>query len=180
MQDKIDFKENEWSKIDWSKVGKKKAEFFYNEAIARMDSIHRNIDGITNKAVGMLSFSLPVLTALTGFFVLQWGKLTVPLLAASICSAVLLFAILILLLLILLPRGLNSAQGGPEAYFKDNYYHRNMENIFIGNIQTLHRYIIEDRAVMYLRGNYLRIAIVLFSVFPVITFGVWTIAVICT
>lgn len=169
----------DFTKIDWSKIGKKKAEFIYNEALARLDSIHKNIDGITNKAIGILSFSLPVLTALTGFFVLQWGNLSPPILAASICSSVLLFAILILLLLILLPRSLNSPQGGPEAYFKDNYYRNDMGNIFKGNIQTLHQYIIEDCAVMYSRGNFLRIAIILFSAFPVITVAVWAVAVMC-
>jgi hypothetical protein len=170
----------DFTKIEWSKIDREKAKFIYDEAIARLDSIHKNNDGITNKAIGMLSFSLPVLTALTGFFVLQWGKLSVPLLAASVCSAVSLFAILVLLLLILLPRGLNSPQGGPEAYFKDDYYRNDMENIFKGNIQTLHQYIIEDCAVMYLRGNFLRIAIVLFSAFPVITVVVWAVVAICT
>jgi hypothetical protein len=173
QQNSIDF-----TKIDWLKIDGKKAEFIYNEAVARLESIHKNIDGITNKAVGMLSFSMPILTALTGFFVLQWGALSVPLFAASICSAVSLFAILILLLLILLPRGINSARGGPEAYFKDDYYQGDMGSIFMGNIQTLHRHIIEDQEIMYLRGNLLRAVIVLFSAFPLITAGVWAAAVI--
>jgi len=167
-------------KVDWSKIDGEKAEFFYNEAVARLDSIHQNIEGITNKAVGMLSFSLPVLTALTGFFVLQWGILSVPLFAASICSAISLFAILILLLLILLPRSINSARGGPEAYFKDNFYQGDMESIFKGNVQTLHRYIVEDQEILYLRGNLLRAVIILFSVFPLITAGVWAVVTICT
>ena len=171
VQDTIDF-----STIDWDSVSGEKAEFIYTEAIARLDSIHKNIDGMTNKAIGMLSFSLPVLTALTGYFILQWGKLSRPLFATSICAVIFLFVILVLLLLILLPRGLNSAQGAPSAYFTNNYYKNNMNNIFRGNIQTLHQYINEDRAILTWRGNLFRAAIILFTAFPMIAAIVWAAA----
>jgi len=119
---------------------------------------------------------LPLLTALTGYFVLQWGKLSTPLIAMSICAAVFLIVILVLLLLILLPQGLNAAQGEPSAYFTGNYYQSNMDNILRGNIQTLHQYINEDRTVLNLRGNLFRAAIVLYTAFPVITALVWIVA----
>ena len=167
----IDFK-----KIEWESVDSAKAEFIYNEAIARLDSIHKNIDGITNKAIGMLSFSLPILTALTGYFVLQWGNVSAPLLATSICAAIFLFAILVLLLLILLPRGLNSAQGEPAAYFTSDYYKNDMANIFRGNIQTLQQYINEDMGIMHWRGNLFRAAIILYTAFPVVTVFVWALS----
>ena len=165
----------DFSSVDWNSVPEKKAEFIYYEAIARLNSIHKNIDAITNKALGMLSFSLPILTALTGYFVLQWGNASTPILAMSISAAIFLFAILLLLLLILLPRGLNSAQGEPAAYFTDNYYKNNMDNIFRGNIQTLHNCIHEDRKILYWRGNLFRGAIVLFTAFPLITVVVWAV-----
>jgi membrane protein implicated in regulation of membrane protease activity len=168
--------EIDFSVIDWSKVGLKKAEFIYGEAIARLDSIHKNNDGITNKAIGMLSFSLPILTALTGYFILQWGNMSVPLFFMSICSGVFLFAILVLLLLVLLPKGLNSAQGEPSAYFTDNFYSNSMEYILKGNILTLHRYINEDYAVQKLRANFFWVAVVLFAAFPIISAGVWAVA----
>jgi len=153
--------------INWSKINEKKAEFIYNEAIARLESIHKNIDGITNKAIGLLTISLPILTALVGFFVIRWGNISSALFAMSICAIAFLFAILIVLLLILLPMGLNSAQGEPLTYFTDNYYLQDMENIYKGNIQTLQNYINEDRAVLNLRGKLFRAAVLLFVSFPV-------------
>lgn len=170
----------DWSKIDWSKIDREKAEFIYNEAVARLDSIHKSNENITSKALGMLSFSLPVLTALTGFFVLQWGNLSPPLLAMSVCSGVFLFAILVLLLLILWPKGLSSAQGEPSAYFTDGYYLESMEYILYGNIRILHRYIKEDHAVQNLRANILRVAVLLFVAFPVISAWVWFVAFVLT
>ena len=169
----------DFTKIDWSKIDQTKAEFFYNEAIARLDTIHKNIDGMTNKALGMLSFSLPILTALTGFFILQWGDMSIPLLATSVCATIILFAILVLLLLILLPRGLNTAQGEPVAYFTDDYYQNSMDSIFKGNIQTVQQYIVEDRAILNWRGNLFRAAVILFTAFPVISAAVWIVCSVC-
>ncbi|MDR0322333.1 MAG: hypothetical protein LBI28_12600 [Treponema sp.] len=168
-------KDIDFSKIKWSKITREKAEFIYNEAIARLDSIHRNNDIITNKAIGMLSFSLPILAALTGYFILQIKELSTPLLAMSICAGVFLFAILVLLLLILLPRGINSAQGEPSAYFTDNYYLSSMLNILKGNIQTLHQYIKEDGTIQRERANLFNAAVVLFAIFPIISAGVWAV-----
>jgi hypothetical protein len=173
-QDNIDF-----SRIEWDKIKRKEADFFYNEAIAYLDLIHKNIEGITNKAIGMLSFSMPILTALAGFFVFQWGSLSAPLLAALISSMFMLFAALFLLLLILVPKGINSAQGEPKAYLSGNYHLSNMGCILKGNIQTVHQYIIEDRALLNWHGKLLRYAIVLLATFPVFAIIVWTVASSC-
>jgi hypothetical protein len=159
----------DFAKIEWTKIDREKAEFIYNEALARLDSVHKNNDGITNKALGMLTLAVPVLAALTGFFAVQWGNLSVPLFAASICSGVFLFAILAALLLVLFPRGVTAGQGEPATYFSNDYYFQNMENIYKGNIQSLQKQIDEDRSVLYLRGNIFRIAILLFAAFPVVT-----------
>jgi len=158
----------DFTKIEWDKVDEKKAEFIYNEAIARLDSIHKNIDGITNKAIGLLTVAFPLMTALVGFFIIRWGNISTVLLATSICAIVFLFVILIVLLLILLPRGVNSARGEPLSYFTNDYYLQNMENIYKGNIQTLQNNINEDLAVLNLRGNLLKAAVLLFASFPVI------------
>lgn len=163
----------DFSKIDWKSVDKEKAEFIYNEALVRLDFLHKNIDGMTSKALGMLSFSLPVLSALTGYFILQWGNISIPLFATSLCAVIFLFSFLILLLLILLPKGLNSAQGEPAAYFTGDYYKNSMDYIFYGNIQTIQQYINEDRKVLNWRGNLFRAAIILFATFPLISAGVW-------
>lgn len=173
-QDNIHF-----SKIEWEKIDREKAEFIYNEAIARLDSIHKSDEGITNKALNMLSFSLPILTALTAFFVLQWGSLSIPLLAMSVCFGIFLIAILVLLLLILIPKGISSAQGGPSAYFTDNYYLNSIENILKGNIQTLHLCINDDLAIQRSRANLFRGAVLLFAIFPLISAVVWAVAYVC-
>jgi hypothetical protein len=170
-QKSIDF-----DKIDWSKIGKKKAKFIYDEAIARLDAIHKSNEGITNKAISMLSFSLPVLTAFTGYLILQWESITIPSRAMSICSIVSLVAILVLLLLILLPKGINTAQGEPSAYFTDDYYKNSMTDIFKGNIQTLHQYINDDYTIQETRANLFKAAILLFAIFPIISTLVWGLA----
>ena len=167
------------SKIKWSEIDREKAEFIYNEAIARLDSIHKNNEGITNKAIGMLSFSMPILTALTGYFILQYGKLSTPLIAMSICSGVFLLAILILLLLILIPKGINSAQGEPSTYLNGDYYLKSIEDIFKGNIQTLQEYIDADGVVQRSRANLFLFAVVLFVSFPIISAGVWFVVSLC-
>jgi len=168
----------DFSEVDWQKIDMEKAKFIYNEAIARLDSIHKNIEVVTNKAIRMLSFSVPILTALVGYFILHPEKLSaLPLFAASVCAAIFLFVLLVLLLMILLPRGINSTHGEPSTYFKGNYYQKDTENIFKGNIQTLQQYINEDISILNLRGNLLRAALILFGFFPVITFVVFWIAV---
>jgi hypothetical protein len=174
-QSNIDF-----VKIDWSKIDREKAEFICKEAIGHLESIHESNDNITSRAIGILSFSLPVLTALTGFFVLQWGNLSTPIISVSICSMVLLSVILILLLLILLPKGSNSTQAGPIEYFTDDFYLSSMENIFKKNIQTLHQCINEDYAIIKSRFILLRVAIILFAGFPIISTVVWLVAFLVT
>jgi len=170
-QNNIDF-----DKIDWSKIDREKAEFFYDEAITNLELIHKSYEGIFNKAIGMLSFSLPVLTALTGYLLLHLKEFSVPFLAMPICSAILLIAILVLLLLILLPKELNSALGEPSTYLTDDYYKNSMENIFKGNIKTLQECINEDYASLKTRACFLKVAIVLFAVFLIISAGSWVVA----
>ena len=167
-QNNIDF-----SKIDWGKIDKEKAEFIYYEAIARLDSIHKNNEVITNKALSMLSFSVPILTALVGYFILQWGTLTIPLQIISFCSVIFLFVIFILLLHVIIPEGFSSAQGGPSAYFTDGYYLRSMEDIFKGNIQDLHSSINEDIAVQKKRAYIFKAAVLTFAFFPIILVIIW-------
>ena len=156
----------DFSKIDWPEIDREKAEFIYNEALGRLDSAHRNNDGITNKALGMLTLAVPLLAALTGFFAVRWGALAAPFFAASVCAAVILFAITVLLLLILLPMRVNSGREEPSTYFTDGYYKNNMEHIFKGNIQTLQKHIDEDLKILHLRGGLFRAAILLFSALP--------------
>jgi hypothetical protein len=163
-QDTIDFKH-----VDWGKIDREKAEFIYGEALGRLDSIHQNNDGMTNKALGLLTLAVPMLAALVGFFAVQWGGLSIPFLAASVCAAAMLFATVIFLLLVLLPRGINPGRVEPAQYFTDGYYKNNMENIFKGNIQSMRKMIDEDFAILTSRGSLFRVAILLFSAIPVVS-----------
>jgi len=174
ISDDIDF-----AKIDWSKIDEGKAKFIYNEAIARLDSIHKSIDGITSKAQSMLSFSATILTAIVGYSIKQWEDMQCPLKAALICAIVLLIAILVLLLMVFKPKGLNSAQGGPSAYFKEDYYLNSMENIYKGNIQTLYKYIKEDKAIMKLRAYLFTTSVKLYTAYPLIAAVVWAVFSLC-
>jgi hypothetical protein len=160
-QNDIDF-----GKIDWAEIDREKAEFIYTEALGRLDSAYRNNDGITNKALGMLTLAVPLLAALTGFFAVRWGVLSAPLFVASLCAAVVLVATTVLLLVVLLPRGVNSGQAEPRTYFTANYYKNSMENIYKGNIQALQKQIDEDLKILNLRGTVFRAAVLLFSALP--------------
>jgi hypothetical protein len=158
----------DYSIVDWEKIDREKAEFIYAEALGRLDSIHQNNDGITNKALGLLTLAVPLLAALTGFFAARWGGLSVPSLAASVCAAAVLFATVILVLFVLLPRGVNPGRVEPARYFTDGYYKNNMEDIFKGNIQSLQKMIDEDLAILTSRGILFRAAILSFSAIPVV------------
>jgi hypothetical protein len=158
----------DFSIVDWEKIDREKAEFIYTEALGRLDSIHQNNDGMTNKALGLLTLAVPLLAALTGFFAVL-GGLSAPLLAASACAAAVLFATLIFLLLVLLPRGINPGRVEPVQYFMADYYKNNMENLFKGNIQSLQKMIDEDLAILVSRSNLFRVAILLFSAIPAVS-----------
>ena len=175
-QNNIDF----FDDIDWSKVDQEKAGFIYNEAIAYLDLVHKSDEDITNKATNMLSFSMPVLTALIGYFILQWGSISIPYRAMSICSIVFLVAILVLLLFILLPKRFNSPQGEPSAYFTNNYYKKDMTDILHGNIQALHKNINDDRTTQKNRAILLRATIVLYTGLPIISALFWLAAFLIT
>jgi len=174
-QNEIDF-----TKIEWSKIDKEKAEFFYNEAIARLDSIHKNNEAITRKALTMLSFSVPILTALIGYFLLQWETLTVPLQIISFLSGVFLFIIFILLLFVIVPEGLNTAQGEPSTYLSKKYYLNSMETILKGNIKELHKYIKEDLLVQDSRAKNFKIAVIIFAFFPFFLVFIYVMIIFCT
>jgi hypothetical protein len=174
-QSKFDF-----SNIKWKKIDREKAEFIYGEAIARLDAIHKGNDAVNSKATGMLSFSMPILIALIGFLASQWGdKEKVPLLAASVCAAFFLIAILVLLLKVLKPRGMNSAQGEPAAYLRNGYYLKSMETFLRGNIETLQGYIEEDGLTQGSRADLYQAAVLLYAIFPVISAVVWVLVSVC-
>jgi len=164
-QDNIDF-----SKIDWKLIKKKKAEFIYKEAMEHHKNIIENNNRINDKALGILSFTMPVMTALAGYFAITWGKNSRPLLLAAIFAFICLFVIIFNLLLILIPRGINQGAGSPGAYLTGDYYKRNMRGLFIGNIINLHSCILQDRKLMDERAFKFRIAVTFCTILPVVSF----------
>jgi hypothetical protein len=164
-QDVIDFK-----KMDWHKVDREKAEFIYREALEHHESIIADNNRINDKALGLLSFTMPIMAALVGYFAVTWGSASFPLFTAAAISCLSLFIIMVLLLLIIVPRGIYPRTGSPGAYFTADYYKRDMRGLFIGNITNLHDAILHDRKTMYLRGHLFGAAVILCAAFPVVSF----------
>ena len=167
-QDTIDF-----SKIDWEIVDKEKAEFIYQEALEHHRGIIENNNKINDKALGLLSFTMPIMAALAGYFAISWGKETGPLFTTAITACIFLFVIMILLLLIVAPRGIFEGAGSPGAYFTADYYKRDMKGLYVGNIVDLQKSILHDRKILNIRGWFFRIAIILCAAFPVVSFLVF-------
>jgi hypothetical protein len=133
------------------------------------ESIIADNNRINDKALGLLSFTMPVMAALAGYFAVTWGSVSIPLFAAAVVASISLFGIMVLLLLIIVPRGIFAGTGSPGAYFTADYYKRDMRGLFIGNITNLHDAILHDRKTMYLRGRLFKAAVILCAVFPVVS-----------
>jgi hypothetical protein len=160
-QEVIDF-----NNIDWNTVDREKAEFIYREALAHHESIIADNNKINEKALGLLSFTMPIMSALAGCFAVIWGSVSLPLFVAAAAGCLSLFVIMILLLSIIVPRGIYPGTGSPGAFFTADYYKGDMRHLLIGNIITLQSSIIHDKKVMYIRGNILRVVILLCAGFP--------------
>jgi hypothetical protein len=162
-QDDIDF-----NNVDETLIDEEKAKFIYNEALANHAGIVDNINQITNKALSLLSFLIPVMTALVGYFIIKWSGLSKPLLFSSIAAGVFLVAAIVLLFVTVFPKGLSTGEGSPASYFTDDYYKRNMRGLYIGNIVNLHKSIQDDFKILNRRGSLLRIAIGACCLIPII------------
>jgi len=163
----------DFSKINWDLVDLAKSEFIYNEALKHHRGIIENNNRINDKALGLLSFTMPVMAALSGYFAISWGTASPPLFAAAVSAGVFLFGIIFFLLLVIIPRGIYQGEGSPSAYFSESYYKRDMRQLLIGNIINLHNSILHDRRIMNQRGLFFRIAVILLASFPAISFTVF-------
>lgn len=159
--DTVDF-----STVDWADVDEKKASFIYNEALDNYRGTIENINVINNKAMGMISFTMPLVAALAGFFAVTWGNASLPLFAAALCAASFLFIVLVLLLLILAPKGVLPGAASPAAYFTADFYRGDMRHMLIGCIVTIQKAIDHNKKVMHRRGGVFRWAVILCAAFP--------------
>ena len=162
---KIDF-----TKIDWKSVTKEKAEFLYKEAVEHHKGIIEDNNRINDKAIRMLSFTMPIMTALAGYFAISWENVSLPLLFAGSTAGVFLLITVFLLLYIIIPRNIFQGPESPGAYFTDDSYKRDMRKLFIGNIISLHNCILHDRKVMKKRDFHFRLAVTACAILPVASF----------
>jgi hypothetical protein len=158
----------DFSQIDWQAVDEEKAAFIYREGIEFNRAVLENINVINDKAMGLLSFTMPIMTALVGFFVVSWANTSAPLFAAAVTAGSALFLVLILLLAVIVPYGIHSGTGSPMAYFTAEYYKGNMRALLIGNTMTLCEKITVNQKTLYLRGYLFKAAILVCALFPII------------
>jgi hypothetical protein len=167
----IDFK-----KIDWSRVDREKAEFFYKEAVEYNNRLMENINNLNSKAFSLLAIALSVLSAAIGFLLSFWGQdgkdvLSVILLSASFG----LIVTLILLLLAVFPRGVYLSGGAPRSFFTDNFYKADMHHQFSFGIASLHKYIGHNQKIESCRSRFLLAGMLVFIATPLFTIGAFLI-----
>ena len=114
----------------------------------------------------MLSFTMPVMAALVGFFVVSRANTSAPLFAAAVTACSALFLVLVFLLAVIVPYGVHSGMGSPMAYFTAEFYKGTMKALLIGNIMPLCEKIPLNQKVLYRRGRLFRTAILICAVFP--------------
>jgi hypothetical protein len=158
----------DFSQIDWQAVDGEKAALIYREGIAFNRGVLENINVINGKAMGLLSFTMPVMTALVGFFVVSWATTSLPIFAAAVTACSALFLVLIFLLTVIIPYGIHSGTGSPMAYFTAGYYKGDMRALLIGNIITLCERITANQKVLYMRGYLFKAAILVCAAFPIL------------
>jgi hypothetical protein len=167
-KDVIDFRTVEWTAVD-----EEKAAFIYREALEFNRGLLENINVINDKAMGMLSFTMPVMAALVGFFVVSWANTSTPLFAASVTACSALFLVLVFLLAVIVPYGVRSGAGSPMAYFTAEFYKGNMRALLIGNIMTLCEKSTANQKILYRRGCLFRAAVLACAIFPLVSLMVF-------
>ncbi|MDR1506339.1 MAG: hypothetical protein LBI67_04490 [Treponema sp.] len=170
-QNVIDFK-----KMDWSKVDREKAEFFYNEATDHNDRLLESINNLNSKAFSLLAIALSILSATAGFLLSIWNEadkrpIAVILLFASFC----LTAAVILLLLAVFPRSIYLSKGKPSSYFTGDFYKADMPHLFSFGIASLNTYIQHNQKIENRRSRFLVAGTVAFIATPIVTIAVFLI-----
>jgi hypothetical protein len=169
--EKIDFK-----KIDWNRVDREKAEFFYNEAGGCNDRLVESINNLNSKAFSLLAVALPVQSAAVGFLIGIWEEAglqpkAVILLFASFGLA----AAVILLLLAVFPRSIYLSEGPPASYFTGDFYKADMLHLFSFGIASLNTYIQHNRKVEKYRARLLFAGMLALIATPIVTLAVFLI-----
>ncbi|MDR0584626.1 MAG: hypothetical protein LBG57_09815 [Treponema sp.] len=168
-QETVDFR-----KMDWSKVDREKAEFFYNEAAEYNDRLIESVNNLNGKAFSLLAIALPILSAATGFLIGIWEEAdkrpeTAMLLFASFGLAV----TVILLLLAVFPRSMYLSKGMPGSYFTGDFYKADMYHLFGFGIASLDKYIRHNKKIEAYRSRFLLAGMMFFIATPIIIVAVF-------
>jgi hypothetical protein len=168
-QDVIDFK-----KMDWSKVGREKAEFIYGEATDHNDRLIESINNLNGKAFSLLSIALPVLSAAAGFLLGIWGDAGKKPVAVILLFISLGLASAVLLLLIaVFPKNILLSTGTPASYFSGDFYKADMHHLFSYGIASLNKYIQHNLKIMKFRSRFLFAGTLFFIAAPIVTVAVF-------
>jgi hypothetical protein len=163
-QNDIDF-----SKIDWNLLPEEKAIFIYKETMEFHQSLIQSNAKFSDRAVRMLSFIMPVMTALAGYFAITWKEASIPLLFAGSCAGICLLIITINLLLILIPKYYIVAFK-PVTYFTDGSYKMDMRGLLVNHIITLDKSILDVFKTLKKRSFQFRLAVTFCAILPITSF----------
>jgi hypothetical protein len=166
----IDFK-----KIDWDKVARKKAEFFYNEATEHNDRLIEAINNLNGKAFSLLAIALPIMSAAAGFLLTVGNNADKMPVAVLLVASIGLAVTIILLLLAVFPRTIYLSKGSPDSYFTDNFYKADMHHLFSFGIASLNTYIQNNRKIEKYRSRLLVAGTLVFTATPIVTVVVFLI-----
>jgi hypothetical protein len=167
----IDFK-----KIDWSKVDREKAEFFYNEATGYNDRLLESVNNLNGKAFSLLAVALPIMSAAAGFLLGTWNDADKRPAAVSLLFAFLgLTAAVILLLLAVFPRGKYLSKATPGSYFTGDFYKADMRRLFSFGVASLNTHIQHNQKIEKYRSRLLIAGATTFIATPIGTVTVFLI-----
>jgi hypothetical protein len=173
---KTNIKQIDFKKIDWSKVGREKAEFFYNEAAGYNDRLIESINSLNGKAFSLLAVALPVMSAAAGFLLTIWNEVDKRPAAMIVLFASLgLAAAVILLLLTVFPRSIYLSKAAPSSYFTGDFYKADMHHLFSFGIASLNTYIQHNRKIEKYRSRLLFAGTLALAAVPVVTLAVFLI-----
>jgi hypothetical protein len=164
-QNNIDF-----TAMDWSKVDREKAEFFYRESADYNDRLIESINGLNSKAFFLLAAALPAMLVFAGSLLSIWDKADKrPAAAVLLFAFFCLVAAVILLLLAVFPRGVYLSKGTPASYFTGDFYKADMRHLFSFGIASLDTYIQHNRNIEKYRGRLIFAAALALIAVPLVT-----------
>ena len=161
-ENKIDF-----TKIDWDSIDFEKLQFCFKEAVEANDALINGINKLNTKAFRLLTISVTILTALTGFLITIWDSPGKEILANTIlCASVAFSYITLLFIIVIFPRSISLGRATPETLFSNNNYRQPMKKHYADGIASYHKYIGQNRKVEAFRSGFLTAGMICFFLAP--------------